>query len=698
MENGVKTMKEIKLLKLILQDFQGGTITLDTKGKDIYIFSANAVGKTRLVSAFSWLLFSKDALGRSDFEIKNIILVQDGEEIREVDIPNKAFDELSRDDPDYNVPEFISVKKKFPTYHSEIAHGLEHTVEAELDINGEPCILKKVFSEKWQKKRGNINREFAGHTTNYFVNGVPIQEKDYIAQIAEIAGDESRFRLLTSPTTFPQLHWQKQRTLLLEICGDISDADIIDSDTKLKPLITILGKRTLEDHRKIIMARRSEINKEMEKIPIRIDEVHRGIPDITGIDESKAKNEAQRLEIALNDAKLKLQGVDTGGIIAELSKHLSGLNVDLRKMEDSHRSESLATLNRLNQQISEVQVVVNALKRRIGTLNIDHLNGQLGRIEGQLSSLRARWMQVDGETFQSTIQDTCPACGQALPTDRVQSARDKALATFNQSKAQRLTEINSGGEDLKSQKERIKSEIFSLKKEREGIERELPEAEAKIQTLTSERDTLKQSSEDFSGLPHWSETFGEIEAYEEEIKAEREGKIQDIEKIKGEIATTNLKLLAAKEQVDKFVRREQGEKRIEELKADEKKLSAEYEKLEGELYLIEQFIKMKVSLLTHRINAKFETVRFKLFNQLINGGLEECCEITVGGIPYNGGLNNGARINAGLEIVKVLQQHYQLKAPVFADNAEAVNNLVNVGCQMIRLYVSEDKILRVEIK
>jgi hypothetical protein len=47
--------------------------------------------------------------------------------------------------------------------------------------------------------------------------------------------------------------------------------------------------------------------------------------------------------------------------------------------------------------------------------------------------------------------------------------------------------------------------------------------------------------------------------------------------------------------------------------------------------------------------------------------------------------------------VKVLQRHYGLKAPVFADNAEAVNNLVEVGCQMIRLYVSEDKQLRVEV-
>jgi len=647
-------MNEIKLNKLTLRDFQGGNFSLQPNGKDIFIFGANATGKTRLVSAFTWLLFNKDALGRSDFEIKN-----------------------------------LDVKGK-------VAHGLEHTVSAILDVDDKEIELKKVFQEKWQKKRGSANKEFTGHITNYFIDGVPIQEKDYTARIAEIAGDESRFRLLTSPTTFPALHWQKQRQLLLEVCGDLSDADVIASDEKLPPLKAILGKRTLDDHRKVVTARRSEINKEIEKIPIRIDEVRRGIPDVTGIDRGGAEKEAQELETALNDAKLKLQGVNTGGSIGDFIKKFSGLNADLRKMEESHRSESLATLNRLNQQISEVQVVVNALKRRLGTLNIDHLNGQLGKIEGQLSSLRARWMQVDSETFQDTIQDTCPACGHALPTDRVQSARDKAFAIFNQSKAQRLTEINSGGEDLKSQKERIESEIFSLKKEREGIEKELPEAEAKFQILTSDRDTLKRSSEDFSGLTNRADLLDEIEDIEVQIKAEREGKVQDIEKIKGEIKAFEQEHLSIRMIVDRFRIREQGEKRIEELKIDEKKLSAEYEKLESELYLIEQFIKTKVSLLTDRINAKFEVVRFKLFNILINGGIEDCCEITVGGVPFNSGLNNGARINAGLEIVRVMQEHYKLKAPVFADNAEAVNNLVDVGCQMIRLYVSDDKQLRIE--
>ena len=65
-------MLEIKLNKLSLRDFQGGTINLNLGGNDASIFAANAGGKTRLVSAFSWLLFNKDALGRSAFEIKNL--------------------------------------------------------------------------------------------------------------------------------------------------------------------------------------------------------------------------------------------------------------------------------------------------------------------------------------------------------------------------------------------------------------------------------------------------------------------------------------------------------------------------------------------------------------------------------------------------------------------------------------------------
>ena len=58
--------------------------------------------------------------------------------------------------------------------------------------------------------------------------------------------------------------------------------------------------------------------------------------------------------------------------------------------------------------------------------------------------------------------------------------------------------------------------------------------------------------------------------------------------------------------------------------------------------------------------------------------------------------NNAARINAGLEIISVLQKHFNNSVTVFVDNAEAVTRLADPGCQLIQLIVSEaDKSLRI---
>jgi recombinational DNA repair ATPase RecF len=65
-------MNTMQLQKLMLHNFQGGTFVLDANGQDINIFGKNSSGKTRLMSAFLWLLTGKDSLGRGDFEIKNL--------------------------------------------------------------------------------------------------------------------------------------------------------------------------------------------------------------------------------------------------------------------------------------------------------------------------------------------------------------------------------------------------------------------------------------------------------------------------------------------------------------------------------------------------------------------------------------------------------------------------------------------------
>ena len=114
-----------------------------------------------------------------------------------------------------------------------------------------------------------------------------------------------------------------------------------------------------------------------------------------------------------------------------------------------------------------------------------------------------------------------------------------------------------------------------------------------------------------------------------------------------------------------------------------------------ELYLLEEFTRAKVNLLTDAINDKFKFVKFKLFEENINGGLEEICEPTVDGNNYSTGLNNAARINAGLDIINTLMDYYEIKVPVFIDNAEGVNELIGIDTQLITLSVSKHKNLNV---
>jgi len=97
------------------------------------------------------------------------------------------------------------------------------------------------------------------------------------------------------------------------------------------------------------------------------------------------------------------------------------------------------------------------------------------------------------------------------------------------------------------------------------------------------------------------------------------------------------------------------------------------------------------------VSESFEIAKFKLFQEQINGGISECCETTVDGVPYPA-LNNAMKINVGLDIINTVSKFYNFKAPVFIDNRESVVKLIDIDTQLISLIVSEkDKKLRMEV-
>ena len=193
------TDKNIVLHEMRLKNFKGlQDVKVKFDAKDNKVFGDNETGKTTLQDAFLWVLFGKDSQNKTDFDIKTL-------------------------DEDNNV-----------------IHGLEHEVEAKLSINKAETFLKKVYKENWTKKRGEAERTLTGHTTDYFINHVPVKKKEYDEYINNIV-DEDIFKLITNVLYFnTQLDWKKRRGLLIEICGDITDESVIESNTKLDFVFILL--------------------------------------------------------------------------------------------------------------------------------------------------------------------------------------------------------------------------------------------------------------------------------------------------------------------------------------------------------------------------------------------------------------------------------------------------------------------------
>jgi hypothetical protein len=135
--------------------------------------------------------------------------------------------------------------------------------------------------------------------------------------------------------------------------------------------------------------------------------------------------------------------------------------------------------------------------------------------------------------------------------------------------------------------------------------------------------------------------------------------------------------------------------RIAELQESARKAAAALEAVDNMLYLIEEYTRYKTQYVEDSINSMFRVAKFRLFREQANGGVEDRCDVVYDGIPYIN-LNNGAKINVGIDIINTLSTAYGVSVPLFVDNAESVTRLEHSNNQIIRLVVSEeDKELRV---
>lgn len=651
-------MKQIKLLELILRNFKGvQEFRLVANGGNLKVYGDNASGKTTLFDAFTWLLFGKDSRNRTDFEIKTL-------------------DESGK------------VKQ----------HGLMHEVEGIFEVNGAKISFKRVFEEKWTKKRGSSRETFTGHTTTYYIDDIPVKMKEYNEKVNELVS-EDLFKLLTNPLYFnEQMDWKKRRAILFEMAGEVSDEEVARKDEKLSDFIYRLNGRNVEDHIKVIKARQKKINDALDDIPVRIDQIQLTMPEVDGSKKAEIEKELQRIENEIESIQETIANVRNGGEISKKKADILEIDLGLRKIRNEHESGNNDEKLRLKVKIQENESNIKIWQSEISTNEriISRFKERQQKLEEELLELRKEYVQENMKQFQHEAECTCPTCGQELPAEQIEEAKQKALESFNLEKAEKLKKIATAGKRKNNELDELKKDMEKLEQKNEKLHSEIIKTRTKIELLNQEIQSIEASSIDIMDIPEYVAKLKEKKALEQGLQQLQEQNALVLLDLEEDIRELKQERMKNQSRLAEFTVAERGRKQIAELEKQEKELTAEYEALEEELFLAETFIRMKADLLEEKINGMFRYVTFKLFEQQINGGLNPTCVTLYKGIPYDKGLNNSAQINSGLDIINTLNNYYQIFVPIFVDNSESVTRLIDMDTQLIQLIVSEnDKTLRV---
>lgn len=642
-------MKEIKLLSLIVRNFMGiKKAGIEPGGEDILVIGENEVGKTRFATGWHWLLFDKDIKGKSDFDIKWL-----GEN-------NNVKDP-----------------------------GLEYEVEGTLTVNGTKKTLKKVYYEKWQKKKGSNEARFTGHTTDYYIDEVPMKKKEYDKKIDEII-DEETFRMLTDPDCFcGKMHWEDRREILMDAFGGVSDKEIIKKNDNLSELMDIIEERDIDDHKEVCKSKMKKINKEIKKIPVRIDEVNNNLPDISGYYKEKIQAEINEYKDKKNAKEQELSQIENGGEVAELKKKITEIDTELHKIKNNYRSEYEDKLQKKKNELSEVKDAIGEQERDIRSTekSIKELNSIIEKKEQKMQELRNKWhrenkIEFDESQFKTV---TCPDCGCEFPLEDIEKHREK----FNQEKAEVLEDINRQGKEQKEKVKKIQANIADKKEFLEESKSNLEELQEEKADLEDEIEALQKEANMYQDSNQYQDKLKGKEQLQDKIEKVKEDNQFSVEAKEKEIEQFEDKLEELKDQLSDIKQHEKSQDRIEELKSKEEKLAKKYEEFQQQVYLCDEFTKTKVNMLEGKINSKFNHTDWKLFDELVNGGIDETCEALYKGVEYNSTLNTGTKILVGIDVINTLSEHYGIRVPVFVDNVESVTHDLKSKCQLIKLKAVE---------
>ena len=444
-------MTEIKIKRLSLENFKcHRNLTLTFNGGNASVYGDNASGKTSIYDALTWLLFGKDSQGNGE---KNI-------EIKPLDANGEVKD-----------------------------HDALTAVEAVLDVNGEEVTLRRTYREVWTTKRGSSQATYDGNTSEYYVSGVPCKRNAFQDKVNELV-DEDTFRMLTSVSHFANgISWQDRRAVLFKVAGVMDDAQILATSEGFAPLVESMGKLSLEDYKKKLLAEKRKFVGAKTEIPARISECQKTIEDIQGLDFAGARAQVDALQATLNGISEQIISIEHDSAADQKRMEIREVQLELSKLENENKayrdSQSIGSVNvhSLNIRLTSLQTQLNSKKRAI-----ESESTYISSLDQQISDSRKRWFAINNEAFSG---GTCATCGQVLPADKLQ----QAMTAFEAQKKSRLQEIEQTANANKAAKAQAEDRFTK------GIE-EVTQLEAEIADIRGQIASVEAAKVEPKDMEH----------------------------------------------------------------------------------------------------------------------------------------------------------------------------------------------------
>lgn len=653
-------MKQVTLKSLTLCNFKGEKERTTNFNPDVTTISGgNGLGKSRHFDAFIWLLFGKDSKDRKDYEIKTRI---DGKEL----------------------------------------HNIECSVSGVIVVDGEEISLKRAYIEDWVKPRGQVERVFKGNHTECWWNETPVNVGEYAKRIEAII-DSSVFKMITNPAFFVNMPWKLQREQLFQLAGTITDAEIASMKPEFALLLDKISGKSLSDFKAEISARKKRLKDDLAQVQPRIDQTYKMMPENEDFNALEVQiqvidDEIKDIDKAISDATAAIRKEYEAE--QEKQKAVNTLKSECQQIIFKAKQEAQEAAFEANARRRELESNIKAKERELATTKRElsssqkeqeRLEKEIEKLRSEQDTLRKRWFEENGKVYEG--ETTCPHCKQELPAAMIEQARD----VFTKAQADKCNEITAKGKGIGERIKELEKEIEDVKKDIETSNASVVSIQAAIDALKAEFVSLPlvdAAAVVPESIPEWVEKQAEIKEIEATIKTEQASSADTskAQERKSELNKTRDELkkrLANRDTIRRY------EDEIKDLEKKGKDLAQQIADAENEEYTVEQFTKTKIDECESRINGMFKHVSFRLFDYTLENNAVETCIPLIDGVPYPSA-NTAGQMNAGLDIINTLCKFYGVCAPIFIDNRESVNDIIETESQIINLVVNKDNFLTIK--